>query len=124
MFKLATMWRLTPYKCRLDYDARDKYGFVDLECREYSADNYVSLIATHSDHLILQEPYVYKEHLPSLRFIGKCYTNSARMGGFGHKWGEWFENGWFGILEKIGESQDIENGYLGFLVPGTVYYIT
>jgi len=46
------------------------------------------------------------------------------MGGFGHKWGEWFENGWFGILEKIGESQDIENGYLGFLVPGTVYYIT
>lgn len=44
------------------------------------------------------------------------------MGGFGHKWVEWFECGWFGILEKIGESQDIENGYLGFLVPGTVYW--
>lgn len=58
---------------------------------------------------------VYKEHLPSLRFIGKCYTNSDRMGGFGHKWGEWFEKGWFGILEGIGELEGIDNGYLGFM---------
>lgn len=58
---------------------------------------------------------VYKEHLPSLRFIGKCYTNIDRIGGFGHKWGEWFANGWFGILEKIGELKDVENGYLGFM---------
>ena len=53
----------TEYKCDLDYDARDKYGFIDLECREYlktreyTADDYVSLIGTHSDHLSLQEPY-------------------------------------------------------------------
>lgn len=58
---------------------------------------------------------VYKEHLPSLRFIGKCYTTADRIGGFGHKWGEWFENGWFSILEKKGELKDVENGYLGFM---------
>jgi hypothetical protein len=50
----------------LDYDARDKYGFVNLErreyrkTREYNADDYVSLIGTHSDHLTLQEPYKTK----------------------------------------------------------------
>ena len=54
------------YTCKLDYDARDKYGFTNLECRhyhktrEYSADDYVSLICTHSDHLTLQEPYKSK----------------------------------------------------------------
>lgn len=58
---------------------------------------------------------VYKEHLPSVRFIGKRYTNADRVGGFGHKWGEWFENGWFETLEKIGELKDVENGYLGFM---------
>ncbi|NLK27212.1 MAG: GyrI-like domain-containing protein [Clostridiales bacterium] len=58
---------------------------------------------------------VYKEHLPSLRFIGKRYTNADRVGGFGHKWGEWFEKGWFDQLEKIGECKEIENGYLGFM---------
>ena len=58
---------------------------------------------------------VTKEHLPSLRFIGKRYTNADRIGGFGHKWGEWFENGWFASLEKLGELKDIENGYIGFM---------
>ena len=58
---------------------------------------------------------VYKEHLPSLRFIGKRYTNADRIGGFGHKWGEWFENGWFAKLEEIGELKDVENGYLGLM---------
>lgn len=53
----------TEYKCRLDYDAREKYGFVDLEkreyhkTREYTADDYISLISTHSDHLTLREPF-------------------------------------------------------------------
>ncbi len=56
----------TKYKCNLDYDARGKYGFVNLECREYrktreySADDYVSLISTHSDHITLKEPYKTK----------------------------------------------------------------
>ena len=53
----------TEYTCRLDYDAREKYGFINLEKREYhktriyTADEYVSLIGTHSDHLTLKEPY-------------------------------------------------------------------
>ena len=52
----------TEYKCSLDYDARDKYGFIDLERREYfktrefTADDYVEYIGTHSDHIALQEP--------------------------------------------------------------------
>lgn len=60
---------------------------------------------------------VYKEHLPSLRIIGKRYTNADRGndGGFGHKWGEWFQNDWFAVLEKLGEAKNIENGYLGFM---------
>lgn len=53
----------TEYKCNLDYDAREKYGFIELERREYlktrmyTADEYVSLIGTHSDHITLREPY-------------------------------------------------------------------
>ena len=56
----------TEYKCQLDYDARNKYGFVELECREYyktreyDANGYISLISTHSDHLTLAEPYKSK----------------------------------------------------------------
>lgn len=60
---------------------------------------------------------VYKEHLPAMRFIGKRYTNADRGkdGGYGYKWGEWFENGWFEELEKLGAVENIENGYLGFM---------
>ena len=58
---------------------------------------------------------VYEERLPSLRFIGKFYTNVDRIGGFGHKWGEWFGNGVFAELEALGELTDIENGYLGLM---------
>ncbi|GHV06081.1 hypothetical protein FACS1894217_04080 [Clostridia bacterium] len=52
----------TPYTCHLDYEAREKYGFIDLDCRfyhktrTYTADEYVALIGTHSDHLSLEEP--------------------------------------------------------------------
>jgi len=41
-------------------DARAKYGYVDLErceyrkAREYNADDYVSLIGTHSDQSFTQ----------------------------------------------------------------------
>ncbi len=50
------------YKCKLDYTACEKYGFVNLErreylkTREYNADDYVTLIGTHADHILLQEP--------------------------------------------------------------------
>lgn len=58
---------------------------------------------------------IYKEHLPSLRFIGKRYTNADRCGGFSHKWEEWYQNGWFDLLEQIGELKEVENGYLGLM---------
>jgi ubiquinone/menaquinone biosynthesis C-methylase UbiE len=54
------------YTQKLNYSNVVNYGFVDLECRnyhktrEYSADDYVSLIGTHSDHITLQEPYKSK----------------------------------------------------------------
>ena len=44
---------------------------------------------------------VYKQDLPSLRFIGKKYGDKDRVdGNFGKLWGDWFQNGWFDILEK------------------------
>lgn len=69
---------------------------------------------------------VCREHQPALRFIGKRYTDADRKnGGFGHKWGEWFQNGWFAVLEKLGEAKNIENGYLGFMrcYPDFEYWI-
>jgi len=58
----------------------------------------------------------YKETLPSLRLIGKRYgTGDFVDGSFGAKWGEWFQNGWFDELEKLGMADNTENGYLGFM---------
>ncbi len=57
---------------------------------------------------------VYKEHLPALRLIGKRYTDSDRVdGNFGAKWGEWFENGWFDEIEKLGVLPENGDAYLG-----------
>ena len=36
---------------------------------------------------------VFRENIPTMRFIGKKYDN------FGH-WGEWWQNGWFDLLEQ------------------------
>lgn len=50
---------------------------------------------------------VYKEQLPALRLIGKLYTDKDRINGtFTSKWNEWFSNGWFEILEKLGPHED------------------
>ena len=35
-----------------------------------------------------------KEHCPAARLIGKRYTGQAN-------WAQWWENGWFDILEKL-----------------------
>ena len=67
----------------------------------------------------------YKEHFPSLRLIGKKYSDGDRQGGsFGHKWGEWFQNGWFGVLEKLSPIAENGDAYLGVMraVDGTVEY--
>jgi hypothetical protein len=42
-----------------------------------------------------------------LRFIGKKYGDSDRVNGmFGSKWNEWWQNGWFDILEKHIDTSD------------------
>lgn len=52
-----------PYTCHLNYENVVNYGFVGFECREYhktrvyNADDYISHISTHSDHITLREPY-------------------------------------------------------------------
>jgi len=51
------------YICNEKYSNVENYGFIDVECRHYhktrelNADDYVSLISTHADHITLQEPF-------------------------------------------------------------------
>jgi hypothetical protein len=58
---------------------------------------------------------VYRESLPSLRLIGKKYSDSDRgvEGSFGGKWGEWFENGYFKTLEELGSLPENGDAYVG-----------
>lgn len=59
---------------------------------------------------------VYKESFPSLRLIGIKYTEKDRVNGsFGMKWGEWFQNGYFNILESIPSLPENENAQVGFM---------
>lgn len=59
---------------------------------------------------------IYKERMPSLRLIGKRYFDQDRQNGsFGHKWGEWFQKGWFGELEKLNPIAENDNAYLGVM---------
>ncbi|MCL2013817.1 MAG: GyrI-like domain-containing protein [Oscillospiraceae bacterium] len=61
----------------------------------------------------------YKEHHPALRFIGKKYTDEDRVDGlFGAKWGEWFENKWFDIIEKLGAPGGLDKGHIGYMTHG------
>lgn len=54
------------YNCKLNYDNTNKYGFIDIECRQYNkirelnADEYIGWISTHAEHITLQEPYKSK----------------------------------------------------------------
>ncbi len=58
---------------------------------------------------------VYRESLPALRLIGKRYTDSDRGidGGFGKKWSEWFEKGYFKPLEELGRLPENGDAYVG-----------
>lgn len=53
----------TEYTCKLAYSDVVNYGFIAFECRnyykarEFNADDYVSYISTHADHITLREPY-------------------------------------------------------------------
>ena len=48
------------------------------------------------------------ENCPKARFIGKRYVGSPN-------WGEWWENGWFDILEQLPQLPINDNAYLGAL---------
>ena len=60
----------------------------------------------------------YRQSVPALRFIGKIYGDEDRIdGSFGAKWGEWFANGWFGLLEEACPAADFEDAgaYIGLM---------
>lgn len=58
---------------------------------------------------------IYKEKFPSLRLIGKRYTDKDRdsFGSFSNKWNEWFEKGYFKTLEELESLPENEGAYLG-----------
>ena len=66
----------------------------------------------------------YRQSVGAMKFIGKKYGDDDRVDGtFGAKWGEWFNNGWFGIIENQidGKLEDIyEDGdaYIGLMRGG------
>ncbi|MDR1600652.1 MAG: GyrI-like domain-containing protein [Oscillospiraceae bacterium] len=54
---------------------------------------------------------------PACRFIGRKYLDGDRAnnGSFGHKWGEWFQNGWFEPLEKLDALAESGDAYVGLM---------
>ncbi|MCL2363095.1 MAG: hypothetical protein FWC71_00345 [Defluviitaleaceae bacterium] len=67
---------------------------------------------------------VYKECVDAKRFIGKKYSHEDGMhGGYGHKWGEWFQEGYFDVLEKLGDTGDGQIGLMTQQNGVFVYYI-
>lgn len=48
---------------------------------------------------------ITQESCPAARFIGKRYGGAAN-------WGEWWENGWFDILEKLPGLPINDGGYI------------
>ncbi|MEA4832899.1 MAG: hypothetical protein VB118_09845 [Oscillospiraceae bacterium] len=63
----------------------------------------------------------YTQKIPATRFIGKKYGDSDRVnGGFGNKWGEWFQNGWFESIESACKTKTCETfkdsgAYIGLM---------
>lgn len=49
---------------------------------------------------------IRKEHCPASRFIGKRYTAQPN-------WAEWWENGWFDLLEKLPILAFNQDAYIG-----------
>ena len=47
-----------------------------------------------------------RENCPAARFIGKRYTGRAN-------WGEWWEHGWFDLLEQLPQLAINDNAYIG-----------
>lgn len=60
---------------------------------------------------------VYKEHIPSVRLIGKRYSDQDRdaVGSFAGKWDEWFTNSWFEEIGKLGVVPESEGSSYGMM---------
>ena len=64
---------------------------------------------------------MHTENLPALRLIGKrCLCNPKD---FIAKWDEWFKNGWFDQLEKLGPLPENGDRYLGVTDNSGNYWI-
>ena len=64
---------------------------------------------------------IYTENLPALRLIGKpC---DCEVHNFVADWDEWFENGWFNQLEKLGPTSENRDMYLGVTDNSGGYWI-
>lgn len=58
----------------------------------------------------------YKQNIPTCRFIGKKYFDEDRhLGGFGHKWDEWFENEYFETLACDEIMFEDSDAYIGLM---------
>lgn len=58
----------------------------------------------------------YRESMPRMRFVGKCYTNADRGGGgFGAQWDAWFSNGWFDAIKKANPGKILDNSHIGLM---------
>ena len=47
---------------------------------------------------------IYRQNVDALKFVGKKYDNANRADGTFKvklKWDEWFENGWFEVIENV-----------------------
>lgn len=59
---------------------------------------------------------VYQQSLPAMKLVGKRYGEADREnGGFGGKWSEWFEKGWFEPLKMPDTAEPFEDcdAYIG-----------
>ena len=58
---------------------------------------------------------VLRESFPPLRLIGKRYTDADRGsdGGYSQNWGEWFEKGYFAVLEQLEPALVTGDAYVG-----------
>ncbi|HAQ56615.1 MAG TPA: hypothetical protein DCR44_04370 [Acholeplasmatales bacterium] len=69
----------------------------------------------------------YRERMDASRFIGRKYDDSNRdaTGGFGTKWGEWFDGGLFSPLEKLTIDTPEGASYIGLMrcAPKFQYWI-
>ncbi len=72
---------------------------------------------------------VLRESMPEVKFIGKKYGQDdvTSQGGFAHKWGEWFQNGYFEELRGSGKGlEKISDDYIGLMkmsATGMEYWI-